>query len=647
MRPSVVSAVGCLVATLAVTAAGQNPQQTPPTPTFTAAVDLVRLDVSVLDRNRQPVRNLQTAEFTLLEDGKPQSIEYFKHIDLPEGPPEPPGWMRDVSPDVAKNEDISERRLVVILMDDAMIPFDVQMTTSAKRIARDVVDRLGPNDLAAVVFTRDNRPTQNFTRDRARLLAAISGFESAGFEPRPGAEKAIDPLPTRAIEALYQTVTTLAGLPDRRKALVYVSTGIPIVIDTPDTTRSEQPYWNWLMRRAIERAQQGSVNIYAVDPGGLDGLLGYMLRHNNRTESWLIDQINQAATIYRDFLRDTADDTGGHAFTNSNEFTSRIDQLFRETGSFYMLGYRPQNPRADGRFHRLQVKVKQSDLTVNVRRGYYAPPAPTAKSMTVPPVVGAIAGLVPKTDLPLELIAAPFGQPGHQEAAVVFALGVRPPRPSGDDSPAGENVEVLFGAFTPEGDLRGSTPIVATVPRASRGAGDGAFSVLGRLDLRPGRYELRASASIASISKSGSVYGYLDVPDFSREPVSLSGLVISATPATASANVLAITDLLRVMPTTRRTFASSDDVASFVRVYQGGMEAATPVSLAVRIVDRTGRAIVDEHVTLEASQFAPTRSADFSWKLPLDRLGPGAHLLTIEASRGGAVVKRDVRFGVR
>src|SRR3954468_19399575 len=74
------------------------------TPTFRSGVDLVQLDVSVLDKNRQPVRGLNQAEFTVFEDGKPQKLAAFAAVDLPDVVRPATAWMNDVAPDVATNE---------------------------------------------------------------------------------------------------------------------------------------------------------------------------------------------------------------------------------------------------------------------------------------------------------------------------------------------------------------------------------------------------------------------------------------------------------------------------------------------------------------------------------------------------------------
>jgi hypothetical protein len=267
--------------------------------------------------------------------------------------------------------------------------------------------------------------------------------------------------------------------------------------------------------------------------------------------------------------------------------------------------------------------------------------------MALPPEVDdALAGLVPRTDLPLELAAAAFGIPGRSEAAVILSLGARAPRTSGAPSASGERVDVLLSAFTPEGDPRGSVRIAADVTLAAGKDGDLAYDVLGRLDLRPGRYELRASASSASRDVSGSVYGYLDVPDFAREALSLSGLTIGTTPPRIAGNAEAAAGVLPFAPTTRRTFGTSDSVQGFVRVYQGGSAPLAPATIVTTIRTATDEMVFNRSQPVGSDEFGADRALDYRFELPMARLKPGPHLLTIDVT-GPASARRDVRFDVR
>jgi hypothetical protein len=371
-----------------------------------------------------------------------------------------------------------------------------------------------------------------------------------------------------------------------------------------------------------------------------------MLRRNTRPETWIIEEIERTPALYQDFLSTIADRTGGRAFMNTNEFRSRVDQIFRETGSFYLLGYRLESMRADGRFRRLQVRVNRRGVTVHARTGYYPPP-PVETRFSLPPADTALTGLVPKTDLPLELVSLPLGLPGGPEAAVILSVRLRAPEAVRDKPVAGDSVDVLLRAFTPEGGDRGSTRLAVKVSADQNLSGEVGYEVLGRLDLRPGRYELRASASSVAWAENGSVYGYLDVPDFARESVSLSGVGISVNPARTSGNAAAIAGLLPFAPTTQRTFTRSDRVTGFVRVYQGGSAAPVAVPVAVRIVDGGDRTVADASTTLPAERFGDARGADYQYQIPIDRLEPGPHLLIIQASVGRDTARRNIRFEIR
>src|SRR5579862_7790756 len=173
MRQSLTLAALGAVAAVCLAEAQQTPH-----PQFRAGVDLVQVDVTVLDKNHRPVRGLTAADFTIIEDGKPQTIAAFSPVDVPDPPPvpivagKPVTWMRDVSSDVQSN-DVASGRIVVLLIDDALIPNDPRIVANAKKITKEIVGRLGPGDRMSVIFTEGSRQAQDFTSDRARLQAAV------------------------------------------------------------------------------------------------------------------------------------------------------------------------------------------------------------------------------------------------------------------------------------------------------------------------------------------------------------------------------------------------------------------------------------------------------------------------------------------
>jgi hypothetical protein len=104
-----------LIATIAAgTIASGHAQQVP---VFRATADIVQIDVSVLDRNRQPVHGLTVADFTVLDGGIEQPVVAFAAVDLPDRVRTGAPWTRDVAPDVVTNH-VGAQRVVLVLFDD-------------------------------------------------------------------------------------------------------------------------------------------------------------------------------------------------------------------------------------------------------------------------------------------------------------------------------------------------------------------------------------------------------------------------------------------------------------------------------------------------------------------------------------------------
>ena len=329
-RPAAITA-GCLtvVFTLSVTAQQPQPGQKPPV--FRSTVDLVHLDVSVLDKDRRPVRGLTAADFSVTEDNAPQDVVAFSAVDVPENPPKPAVWSGRAPADVQSNEGAAdpEGRLFVLLLDDALIPPDPEALKNARNVAKRFIEKVTPSDRVAVVFSQTGR-NQNFTNDKARLLTAIDTMKSGSALHTGGWETAADPNPMiirgevqpmppvppgplmdpdmiyrqASMQTLRQVAETLISSPQRRKALVYVSPGVAIDIGAsaiPVSTRSlagdnvtppdGSPKSSTSRMSIIDanrqlaqdlpqlflRMQRANVTIYPVDPCGAGGFQRYIM----------------------------------------------------------------------------------------------------------------------------------------------------------------------------------------------------------------------------------------------------------------------------------------------------------------------------------------------------------------------------------
>jgi hypothetical protein len=176
-----------------------------------------------------------------------------------------------------------------------------------------------------------------------------------------------------------------------------------------------------------------------------------------------------------------------------------------------------------------------------------------------------------------------------------------------------------------------------------------------RLDLPSGRYHLRVSAGRkpgksdieAAGGREGSVYTDVDVPDFAKDTLALSGVVLTTPLSRGSASLETLASILPAMPTTTREFGQEDLVTGFLRAYQGGDGPLATVGVVVRIEDVTGASVIVSSETLGAERFGNARAADVRFDVPLAKLSPGPHLLHIQAVAGRATRTREIRLTVK
>jgi VWFA-related protein len=636
---------GCASLTLYAThqsAASQSPQ----TPLFRGRVDIVSLDVSVFDKNHQPIKNLKATDFTVLEDGKPRPIPGFSEVNIPD-PPEPTApWMRDTTTDVATN-DVLDRRLVMIVIDDASwgmpdcpkdrkakVAFEIlngtgrdkavpcaevatgeQLNDRAKAIAHEVINRLTSVDLATIVFTGNNRAAQEFTTDHGRLLAGMDRVEPTLMDSRSGQ----DTLASNAeVETLRRAADMLISVPGRRKAFIDI-TRFHAVMGRQDRMEDQT-------RKIFEAAQHANVNVNIIS------LYNSGLDLTNWEEQW-----NQRVS------HETAGQTiAGAPTMDMSAVRAGVTRIFQANSSYYLVGYSSADIQ---KFHTVKVTVNRPDADVLARDKYYWPEPDKPDKEPPPPIVKAITGILPDPTLPLRVAVAPFASSSKTGSSVAIALGVRPTA----DQPhlrASDDLQIRTAMFTSEGDARGvstSTVHVALPPGASTDRG---YDALVRVDLKPGDYELRLSAHSSVLGVDGGVYVTVEVPDFSALPVSMSGVVLSAPSAMPVAGKDTLDAIIPVTPTTVREFWKTDRASAFVRVYQS-KSPPVPLSLKIAIVDAHDQHVLDRVETLAADKFGRNRGGDYQLDLPLSTLAPGDYLVTFDTAIGNKTAHRDVRFSVR
>lgn len=646
MRPILIATLGIL-ASVALTPAQAPPRPQNP-PTFIAGVDVVKLDVSVYDKDHRPIKGLTAADFTLLEDKLPRPIVGFAEVDIPEPPAPTAKWMRDASDDVATN-DVADKRLFLIIIDDhsfnprskgtggsSLTEFDPPQSLSFKvnrdaliATARTIIDHLGPTDLASVIFVDDGRRNQEFTSDHGRIIAAIENTlrEEPLYNPNGD-----------AIPVLNEVVNTLIAVPAKRKSVVDITNAVGCLTGFA-LASAEQVF---------QAAQRAGLRFYMMRPSGhLEICKGrYGLGMST-------PDVNFAAQDAA-FLTRAPLETGGEAFLGvADPQVAEVasSRIFEANSSYYMLGYTSADLE---KIHFVKVEVNRPGAEVRTRPRYYAPRHESAPAGPPPPAtLAAIADILPKSDVPLRASVAPFAAvpavptapaPG---ASVAVVIQVRHVRGENQTGPIRESLDLRASAFTAEGVARGTATRTIDV-RLPAGTGDVEYEVLDRVDLpKPGLYELRLSTHSAARTADGSVYVTVEVPDFAKEPLSLSGIVIGADNGLAIDGAERLKALLPVTPTTVRTFDRGEPVTAFLRAYEGGASVLRPITVHARIVNDHDLAVLDRTETIGPDRFDRSRGSQVFVRLPTRDLPTGPYLLTVEATLGKVVTRREMRFGIR
>jgi len=651
MIRAIAAAAACLLLAGVTGEPGQNPQNPPSAlQPFRTGVDIVQVDVSVLDGDRHPVRGLTARDFTVIEDGEARPIVAFSAVDLPSSASPAAPWMRDVSPDVVSNAGPQEGRLVVILMDRTIRP---QFQKLGREVAHAAVDALGPGDLAAVIYSGPGVP-QNFTADRKLLRAAIERpFITLGDGDMGNPGECY--CGTCTLEAITHAANLLRGVTQRRKSLLFIGdyVGIvnwgynpPIVVDCTSTIKDARDK----LTRAVQAA---NLTLHAFDPRGLE-VRG--LDASTRSVNPVADSValRSGLRLRLDALRGLTDITDGRAVVNTNGPGESMPAVMSETSSYYVLGFQSADAAGAGGAHKIDVKVNRRGVRVQSRRGHGsvvdAPPGSPGTAEPASALADVVKDLLPRTGLEIAANAIPFAPRGTAKAEVIVAVGVREPRNQDSQAaalpPEPESVEIFTAAYDREG--QNVEFVRQTLDVTAQAAANGLrYDALAKLHLAPGRYEIRVAVAHRRTNRLGSVYTYVDVPDFAKDGPWLSGVVLAGPSTRLATPADVVADLSPVVPTSERDFPGTGTFTAFVRVYRGGEDAGT-ITVHARIIDAASQTVFDHTAKLEVADVARERGAEVRLDLPLDRAKPGEYLLTIDAARGvKQTARRDVRFAVR
>ncbi|HEY7502083.1 MAG TPA: VWA domain-containing protein [Vicinamibacterales bacterium] len=669
-----------------------RPGDQPPV-TFKVEVNYVEIDAVVTDQQGNFVRNLTKDDFQVIEQGKPQTVSVFSLVDIPIEKFDPPLFKtKPIEADVRSNRKEFDGRVFVIVLDDLNTHF--ARSGRVKAAARQFVERyLGANDIAAVVQTGGAKATgQEFTNSRARLLRAIDTF--MGQKERSATLEKIDDyfrlrnmgstdLPRDSMEAMrvYKARNTftvlknvadyMAGIRGRRKAVVFFSEGVDYDIYDAITNRYATDIRQY-GQDAIAAATRSNVSFYAVDPRGLGGLddageLGSI--PDDPTLGLGMTSMQRELQISQDSLRTIANETGGFAAVNSNDFGTSFGRIIQDNSSYYVLGYYSTDSRRDGQFRTVNVRLKNPALQVRARKGYVAPRGRPPAGTPPPPGIAASIAMrealdspLPVTGLGLTAFAAPMagavvpGKSPQASVLVVVEIDGSALKFKEDAGMFVNDVEVAIVAMDEGGKIRGGAKDTAQLKLRSEtheAVVKNGIRITRRLDLVPGRYQLRIGARENVSNRVGSVLYDLDVPDFSKGDLAMGGLLVTSAFAsrTPTANPdKDFKDILPASPSALRTFPTGDQVALAVDIYDN--RASTPHRVEVRttLTADNGTSVFSARDERKSEELKGGNTFGHVANIPLKSVAPGRYVLRVEAQStlaNGATAAREVEITVR
>jgi VWFA-related protein len=655
--------------------AAQAPQ--PPRPpdgpqvTFKVDVSYVEVTATAVDASGRFVTDLTKDELQVIEDGKPQTITNFSLVNLPVAKAEKALFATSApEPDVQGNDRPFDGRLYLLVLDDLHVDF--ANTGKVRDLARRFIERsFGEGDLAAVVSTGGRtEAAQELTSNRRLLLAAIDRFAGRGLPSatanfadsvsitQPSNRVSARP-PTDAdaperintaratLSAIARMADLLTGVHGRRKAIILFSENPGFSLGneiTSGATGTLEPD----ARSVIAAATRSSVAIYGVDPRGLLG---------GDTAALQLEQQNVLES-----LRYLSTSTGGFAVYNTNNIDDGFERILQDNSTYYVLGYYPPGGSADGKYRKIAVRTTRAGVTIQARQGYVAParkadaaaPADTVSA----PLRDGVASVLPVSGLRLSAFAAPFKGPGP-DASVTLVLVVDGRDLSFAKQAAGYSgaLELSIVALGSQGKAAGRTNSGIPMPlrpESYQQVQQHGIRIVSKIDLKPGRYQLRIGAMDKSSERVGVVHYDLEVPDFSSLPLSMSGLMLTSSRAgmVPTASGSAVAELQKILPgppTLAREFQAGEELALFAEVYDTDTKAPHAVDIVTTVRADEGREVFRREDQRQSAELKDGAGFPCSLRIPLKGATPGLYVLRVEARSRlgkGPTAVREIQFRI-
>ncbi|HTV83018.1 MAG TPA: VWA domain-containing protein [Acidobacteriaceae bacterium] len=338
----------------------------PNPPTFHVNARVVLTDVTVTDRNGNPVRGLKEQAFRIYDDGHPEQLKSFEEHEEKSGgvfraAAEPSGIYTNAAmlhPPAVVNAILLDTTTIDLV--DQMYLYE-QLTKFVQTL---------PAGEPVAIFCRAGQMTlelQSFTSDHAQLMKAVR--KAIPHFREPDAENATD------YDTMQQMAYYLSSVPGK-KNLLWFSGGSSIFLQVVPTSMQQlggtisgptgtmamtqpvsttgedlanQPDW----KQIYDVLEQERITLYPIDARGL--------------VTYTSEQMNNQHLL----MEQDAEATGGQARYDTNGLAQAAERIVTTDGDYYTLTYSPDDLHNNGRWHRVSVKLSEAGYRLSYRRGYF------------------------------------------------------------------------------------------------------------------------------------------------------------------------------------------------------------------------------------------------------------------------------------
>src|SRR3954454_6152775 len=644
-------------------------------PKFTSNTQLVVETVSVKDKNGNIVEGLTAKDFTVTENGVPQTISFceFQRLEeaaepvaappaapaaVPAVPKAPPVTNLQIATEAPGDIKFRDRRLLAIYFDmSAMtVPDQLRALTAARSF---VQKQMTKADLMAIMKFEGGavRVMQDFTDDRDTLFAVIDKMiaaEGQGFDETTADESASDTGAAfgqddaefnifntdRQLSAL-QTAVKMLGQLNEKKALIYFASGLRL--NGVDNQAQ--------MRSTVNSAIRANVSLFTIDARGLvaQAPMGDATKGSPGGQAMYSGAGAMAFTNNFQRSQDTmyalAADTGGKALLDVNDLTVGMVNAQKAISSYYIIGYYTTNTNLDGKFRKIAISVKDLSAKLDFRSGYYA--GKTFNKFTTADKERQLEDALmlgdPITDLTIQMEVNYF-QLNKAEYYVPVVMKIQGsewalPRRGGDERTLIDFIGEIKDEFgTTVQNIRDKVDIKLSGEAAAQLAKkpieyDTGYTLL------PGSYTIKVLARDDETGRVGTYMSKFLVPNLNKEDkrVPISSVVLSSQRVALSealftagkdkvqaANPL-VQEGQKLIPSVTRVFSKQRDMYVYLQAYEPGATTVQPLVAFVTFYRGQSKAFEMPPLPVTESIGSRLKTVPLKFSISLTKLPPGKY----------------------